>query len=137
MGITVSSDPILVTGHVLPMLKIHYDNAAASRPVILFVLVPLHLSLHLYLRQPPWVTSVNSLILPGRKENGDKEEPGWDHEGGPARNHEEGPGRNHEERPGRDYHEGPGRNREERPGRNHHEGLGNHEEIQKARKGPP
>ncbi|KAG1817374.1 hypothetical protein EV424DRAFT_1347961 [Suillus variegatus] len=32
-GITVSPDPILVTGRVLPMPNIHYGNAAASRPV--------------------------------------------------------------------------------------------------------
>ncbi|KAG1872650.1 hypothetical protein C8R48DRAFT_670146 [Suillus tomentosus] len=44
-----------------------------------------------------------------RRGNGDKEETGWDHEGGPARNHEE--------RPGRDHHEGPGRNGEERRGK--------------------
>ncbi|KAG2061216.1 Piwi-domain-containing protein [Suillus hirtellus] len=32
-GITVSPDPILVTGRVLPTPNIHYGNAAASRPV--------------------------------------------------------------------------------------------------------
>ncbi|KAG1788086.1 uncharacterized protein HD556DRAFT_1499735 [Suillus plorans] len=33
VGITVSPDPILVTGRVLPMPNIHYSNAATSRPV--------------------------------------------------------------------------------------------------------
>ncbi|KAG1819562.1 ribonuclease H-like domain-containing protein [Suillus subaureus] len=32
-GITVSPDPILVTGRVLPTPKIHYGNPATSRPV--------------------------------------------------------------------------------------------------------
>lgn len=32
-GITVSPDPILVTGRVLPTPKIHYGNPASSRPV--------------------------------------------------------------------------------------------------------
>ncbi|KAG1847515.1 hypothetical protein DFJ58DRAFT_663286, partial [Suillus subalutaceus] len=33
-GITVSPDPISVTGRVLPTPKIHYGNPASSRPVV-------------------------------------------------------------------------------------------------------
>ncbi|KAG1885148.1 hypothetical protein F4604DRAFT_1901085 [Suillus subluteus] len=129
-------------------------NSAIDNHIVMFGLIEerciTHYRMKFYDREKGPILS--KLTLKWRV-NGQKEEPGWDHEEGPVRNrketpkrdHHEGPGRNHEERPGRNHHEGPGRNREERPGRNHHngpernhEGPGrNHEEIQKAREGPP